>query len=59
MKADRQAFEEWITEWPYERSVERVPKGSDKYIWPGQYENTVTQIAWEAWCEGCKQKVDG
>jgi hypothetical protein len=47
-----QQFEEWISQSPYERSVERYPDDPEHYAWPGCYRDLNVQLAWDAWAEG-------
>lgn len=50
----RRAFEAWISQSPYERSVERWPNDERRHAWPGQYKDMEVQLAWEAWQESRK-----
>lgn len=50
----RVAFESWISQMPYERSVDRWPDNEIEFAWPGQYKDISVQLAWEAWQEGRK-----
>ncbi len=44
----RQAFEQWVSNMPYEREIERWPD-SDGENWRCQYKDIAVQLAWEAW----------
>lgn len=46
MMGSREAFEQWISAPPYERTCER---SGPEAAWPGQYLRYETQLAWEAW----------
>ena len=48
---ERESFEKWISDPPYERSVERFPNDETKFAWFSQYRDTNVQLAWEAWVE--------
>lgn len=47
----RAKFEAWISAFPYEKDVERIPNDATKYAWPGTYRHIEVQLAWEAWQE--------
>ncbi len=57
-EAQRQAFEDWISKSPYEKSVQRWPDDPTKYGWPGNYADIGVQLAWEAWIESAKYEHD-
>lgn len=46
MSVERDAFEAWISQPPYEHTCERHGEES---AWPGQYREYSTELAWEAW----------
>jgi hypothetical protein len=48
IKEQRNLFEQWISQPPYERSISRW-EADRKRAWPGQYKNYDVQLAWEAW----------
>lgn len=48
----RAAFEAWITQPPYELTLERLP---DTSAWPGAYNDIGMQLAWEAWQQSAKR----
>jgi len=62
----RDQFEQWVSDDPYARSVERWPDEPEKFAWPGTYKDINTDLAWQAWqtawelgdkCrDGCKIK---
>lgn len=45
----REAFEKWISAPPYEDDLSRFSDDETRTMWPGQYRNHRTQMAWEAW----------
>jgi len=45
----RERFEEWVSEPPFEYLSARQPKNWD-FAWPGQYTHISVQLAWKAWC---------
>jgi hypothetical protein len=49
MSASRQSFEEFISEPPYEASVDRYPQDELACAWPGQYIDVEVQRCWEVW----------
>jgi hypothetical protein len=53
---DREAFEEWISSPPYEKSIARLPESWK--AWSGHYADYYVQLAWEAWCESARQEAD-
>jgi hypothetical protein len=42
----REAFEKFVSEPPFEYSIERQPENG---CWPGNYRSIAVQLAWEAW----------
>ena len=46
----RKAFEQTISQSPYEKSIERWPD-SPEHAWPLQYRDINVQMAWEMWVE--------
>lgn len=42
----REAFEAWVSDPPFEYSIERMTELSS---WPGNYRGIEVQLAWEAW----------
>jgi hypothetical protein len=48
---EREAFEKWISQPPFERDTERWATDEKNAGWPGQYKNYETELAWCAWQE--------
>jgi hypothetical protein len=48
---EREAFEKWISEMPYERDTARWDMDDENTVWPGQYKDYETELAWCAWQE--------
>jgi hypothetical protein len=46
---EREAFEEVISDSPYERELDRFPDDATKYAWPGSYRDSGVDLAWCAW----------
>ncbi len=53
---ERNKFELWIGDAPYERCLVRFPDDDTQTNWPGQYRSRETELAWQAWLERSKQK---
>jgi len=52
MSDAREAFERWVSSPPYELNVDRLPMDG---LWPGQYRDHKTEVAWLAWQETARQ----
>lgn len=44
---DREAFEAWVSDAPYEKNTARYNSPLDP--WPGQYKRVDVELAWQAW----------
>ena len=51
----RERFEKWISEGPFERSVERYSLDPMVAAWPGGYKDIDVDLAWLAWQEAERQ----
>lgn len=47
---DRQAFERWIRQPPFELEPRRFPDNPERFAWPGTYRDIGVDLAWNAWC---------
>jgi len=47
----RKAFEDWISNPPFEREIMRYPESA---AWAGQYKRINVALAWEAWMEALR-----
>ena len=62
----REQFEQFISDEPFAKSIERIPDDPEKFAFPGVYRDINTDLAWQAWKEawelgdkcrdGCKIK---
>jgi hypothetical protein len=54
----RTEFEDWITQPPLEKDIERWPNDRSS-SWPGQYKDIAVELAWLAWQEALSMVDNG
>jgi hypothetical protein len=47
--SEREAFEKWISQPPYEKDVTKYPDDPAFAAWPKCYRDIAVQLAWDAW----------